>query len=76
MEEFGTDWWPIGRDINGTVANGSGLWQSLGGRGMPVTAMYDASGTLVFNRTGEMNESFLRSEIAQNFGIVGAGGLG
>lgn len=70
VEEFGTDWWPIARDINGTVGNGAGLWQSLSGQGMPVTAMYDAAGNLVFNRTGEMSEAILRNELATRFGIV------
>lgn len=69
VEEFGTDWWPIARDINGTVGNGAGLWQSLSGRGMPITAMYDANGALVFNRTGTMSESLLRSELDTRFGV-------
>jgi cytochrome c biogenesis protein CcmG, thiol:disulfide interchange protein DsbE len=70
VEEFGTDWWPIARDINGSGKNGSGLWQTLSGQGMPITAMYDARGNLVFNRTGTMSESLLRTQIADLFGIT------
>jgi len=70
VDEFGTDHWPIARDINGTQANGSGLHGSLGGTGMPITAFYDASGNLVSVNNGTMNESSLRSAIATGFGIV------
>ncbi len=69
VDEFGTDDWPIARDINGTVANGSGLWQSLGGRGMPITAFYDSSGALVTVNNGAMNESRLRALLASEFGV-------
>lgn len=69
-EEFGTDWWPIARDINGTRANGSGLWQSLDGRVMPITAFYDADGRLVHTEPGGMTETGLRARIAQEFGVV------
>jgi thiol-disulfide isomerase/thioredoxin len=70
VEEFGTDWWPIARDINGTRADGSGLWGSLGGRGMPITAFYDANGGLVEVNNGAMSEGGLRGIIAQEFGIA------
>lgn len=69
-EEFGTDWWPIARDINGSRANGSGLWQSLDGRVMPITAFYDAAGRLVYTEAGAMTESGLRARIAQEFGVA------
>jgi thiol-disulfide isomerase/thioredoxin len=69
VEEFGTDTWPIARDINGTVGNGSGLWQSLGGRGMPITAFYDSAGQLVNVNNGAMNESNLRAILVSEFGI-------
>lgn len=68
--EFGTDWWPIARDINGTRANGSGLWENLDGRVMPITAFYDARGELVHVESGGMTESGLRGRIAAEFGLV------
>ncbi len=69
-EEFGTDWWPIARDINGTRANGSGLWQTLDGNVMPITAFYDAGGRLVYTEHGGMTENSLRAVLAREFGIV------
>lgn len=69
VEEFGTDTWPIARDINGTVGNGSGLWQSLGGRGMPITAFYDANGGLVNVNNGAMSENQLRAILAAEFAV-------
>ena len=70
VDDFGTDWWPIAQDINGREGGGSGLWDSLGGRGMPITAFYDAAGRLVFTNQGAMSEGGLRGVIAQEFGIT------
>ncbi len=70
VEEFGTDWWPIARDINGPRGGGSGLWDSLGGRGMPITAFYDADGRLTSTINGSTDEGGLRSRIATDFGIT------
>ena len=70
VDEYGTDWWPIARDINGTRAGGSGLWESLDGFAMPVTAFYDASGRLVSTNPGAMSEGQLRAEISRLFGVA------
>jgi thiol-disulfide isomerase/thioredoxin len=70
VNDHGVNDWPIARDINGTGSNGSGLHGNLGGRGMPITAFYDAAGNLVEVNNGAMNESSLRQAIASNFGIV------
>ena len=70
VEEFGTDWWPIARDINGPRSGGSGLWDSLGARGMPITALYDAEGQLTSTINGATDDGGLRARIADDFGIV------
>ena len=68
VEKYGTDWWPIARDINGPQSGGSGLHDSLNGRGMPITAFYDAQGRLT-STAGVMNEGTLRAQISRDFGI-------
>lgn len=70
VDEFGTDWWPIARDINGPQSGGSGLWRSLGASGMPITAFYDADGRLTGTINGATDEGGLRSQIARDFGIT------
>lgn len=70
VEDHGVADWPIARDINGTRANGSGLHGNLGGSGMPITAFYDASGSLVRVNNGAMNETSLRNTIRGLFGVV------
>lgn len=66
--EFGVDWWPLARDINGSQGGGSGLWESLGGTGMPITAFYRADGTLA-RVASFLSESNLRAIISEEFGI-------
>ena len=66
--EFGVDWWPLARDINGSQGGGSGLWGSLGGTGMPITAFYRADGTLA-RVASFLSESNLRAIISVEFGI-------
>ncbi len=69
VDKFGTDWWPIAKDINGQQSGGSGLWRNLGGTGMPITAFYDANGNYLNTINGAMDEGRLRSSIASLFGI-------
>ncbi|RMH74345.1 MAG: TlpA family protein disulfide reductase, partial [Actinomyces sp.] len=67
--QFGTDWWPLARDINGRQGGGSGLFDSLGGTGMPITAFYRADGSLAFVQRGAMSETDLRAVIRTEFGV-------
>lgn len=59
--------WPLARDVGGR--NGSGLHDALGGRGMPITAFYDAEGNLVDFAGGELTEADLRQRIETLYGI-------
>ncbi len=63
----GLDWWPLARDIGG--GTGSGLSTALGARGMPLTAFYDANGTLLRVQIGAMSEPQLRDMIRTLYGI-------
>jgi cytochrome c biogenesis protein CcmG, thiol:disulfide interchange protein DsbE len=58
--------WPLARDIGGR--NGSGLHQALGGRGMPVTAFYDAEGNLLHVDLGALPEPALRQRLDDLYG--------
>ncbi|MFQ5556142.1 MAG: TlpA family protein disulfide reductase [Acidimicrobiales bacterium] len=70
-EQFGTDWWPLARDINGSRSGGSGLWEALGNRrGMPITAFFDAEGRLVHVENGAIDEQTLRALIQREFGVT------
>ena len=69
-EEFGVDWWPLARDINGVQGGGSGLYDSLNGFGMPITAFYDESGRLAHVERGSLTERALRGLIEREFGVV------
>ncbi len=69
VDDFGTDWWPIAKDINGQQSGGSGLWRSLGGTGMPITAFYDANGNYLDTVNGAMDEARLRSAMSTLFGV-------
>ncbi len=69
VDKFGTDWWPIAKDINGQQSGGSGLWRNLGGTGMPITAFFDANGNYLNTVNGAMDEGRLRSSISGLFGI-------
>ncbi len=66
-ERHGVTFWPLARDVGGR--NGSGLHDALGGRGMPVTAFYDAEGDLVDFAGGELTEGDLRQRIETLYGI-------
>ncbi|MDQ6846138.1 MAG: redoxin domain-containing protein [Candidatus Dormibacteraeota bacterium] len=65
--QYGIDGWPLARDVGGTQA--SGLHDSLGARGMPVTAFYDSSGRLLSVVPGAIGEDDLRARIRALFGI-------
>ena len=60
-ERHGITWWPLARDIGGR--DGSGLHDALGGRGMPITAFYDAEGELVDFVGGALDEDDLRERL-------------
>lgn len=66
-ERHGITWWPLARDIGGR--NGSGLHAALGGRGMPVTAFYDADGAVLHVDAGALPERTLRSRLEQLYGV-------
>jgi thiol-disulfide isomerase/thioredoxin len=59
----------LAKDIAGTRRNG--LYRNLGGTGgMPITAFYDAEGTLVDTSFGEMNSNSLAQALA-GLGVSG-----
>lgn len=60
-ERHGITHWPLARDVGGR--NGSGLHQALGGRGMPITAFYDADGQLLHVDLGALPERVLRQRL-------------
>lgn len=64
---FDIDWWPLARDIGG--GDGSGLHDALGGRGMPITAFYDAGGKLVDFAGGALSEPALRARLRSLYGV-------
>ncbi len=67
-ERTGIDDRVLARDINGN--GGNGLYFSLGGTGgMPVTAFYDAAGTLVHVDLGELSSSVLSERLAILYGL-------
>lgn len=65
--QFGVDWWPIARDVDGQQA--SGLHDALGGQGMPISAFYDADGKLLHVSLGALSERSLRATLQQYFGV-------
>jgi cytochrome c biogenesis protein CcmG, thiol:disulfide interchange protein DsbE len=69
-ERPGITHWPLARDIGGR--NGSGLHQALGGRGMPITAFYDAQGNLLHVDLGALPEPALRQRLDDLYGSVTA----
>lgn len=69
-ERHGIEWWPLGRDVGGPFAGGSGLWRDLGGgRGLPGTAFYDEQGSLLSFNPGVLSEVDLRAQLAQYYGV-------
>ena len=60
--------WPLAKDIGGT--NGSGLSTgTFGMRGSPMTAFYDAEGTVVHVQRGGISGAQLKVAIQDLFGI-------
>jgi thiol-disulfide isomerase/thioredoxin len=60
--------WPLAKDIGGT--NGSGLSTgTFGMRGSPMTAFYDAEGTVVHVQRGGISGAQLKGAIQDLFGI-------
>ena len=66
-ERHGITDWPLAHDVGGR--NGSGLHQALGGRGMPITAFYDAQGNLLHVDLGTLPERALRQRLDDLYGI-------
>ena len=67
-ERHDITWWPLARDTGGR--QGSGLHESLGGRGMPITAFYDAEGNLLHVDGGALPEPALRDRLEQLYGLT------
>lgn len=57
----------LARDIGGR--QGSGLHAALGGRGMPITAFYDADGQLVDVAGGALPDDALFERLRQLYGV-------
>ena len=57
----------LARDIGGR--EGSGLHAALGGRGMPITAFYDADGTLLDVAGGALPDDALFDRLRQLYGV-------
>jgi len=61
----------LAKDINGT--DGNGLYRSVGGTGgMPITAFYDARGTLVDRSYGALTGGLLDQKLQQLYGARAA----
>jgi thiol-disulfide isomerase/thioredoxin len=58
--------WPLAADIG---PRGNDLHAALGGRGMPITAYYDADGSLVHVDPGAIDEATLRQRLAELFSV-------
>jgi thiol-disulfide isomerase/thioredoxin len=67
-ERHGITWSPLARDVGGR--QGSGLHQALGGRGMPISAFYDAGGDLVRVDPGALDEATLGARLRDLFGVA------
>ncbi len=57
----------LAKDTGGR--QGSGLHDALGGRGMPITAFYDADGALVDGVGGALSEDVLLDKLNQLYGV-------
>lgn len=57
----------LARDVGGR--QGSGLHASLGGRGMPITAFYDADGALVDVASGALPDDALFERLRQLYDV-------
>lgn len=60
--------WPLARDVDG-VQN-SGLHDSLGGRGMPITAFYSEDGRVLEVSPGALTEQELADTLQRLYGIT------
>lgn len=58
----------LARDTGGR--QGSGLHAALGGRGMPITAFYDADGTLLDVANGALPEDALLERLRELYGVA------
>jgi thiol-disulfide isomerase/thioredoxin len=65
-ERHGITWWPLAKDIG---SRGNDLHAALGGRGMPITAFYDADGKLLHVDPGALDEATLRQRLADLYEI-------
>jgi thiol-disulfide isomerase/thioredoxin len=65
-ERHGITWWPLASDIG---SRGGDLHAALGGRGMPITAFYDADGELLHVDPGALDEGTLRERITTLYDI-------
>ena len=57
----------LARDVGGDPP--SQLWSSFGSQGLPVTAFYDATGTLVDFAGGMLTQADLEQRLQTNFGL-------
>jgi len=69
-KEFKIDWWPLAKDVGGSTPGGSGFHDALGGRGMPVTVFYDASGKQVFFAGGALSERAFAQKLNDLYGVT------
>ncbi len=65
--ESGVTDWPLARDAGGRDEDG--LARSYGARGLPVTAFYNADGTIAEIDFGELDEAKLAAKLLELFGV-------
>jgi thiol-disulfide isomerase/thioredoxin len=65
-ERHGITWWPLAKDIG---SRGNDLHAALGGRGMPLTAFYDADGNLLHVDPGALDEATLRQRLTDLYDV-------
>jgi thiol-disulfide isomerase/thioredoxin len=66
-ESTGIDVWPLVRDVGGN--DGRGLSTAFGARGMPLTVIYSADGTVADVQLGAQLAPQLRAKLVGLFGI-------
>jgi thiol-disulfide isomerase/thioredoxin len=64
---FGIDWWPLARDVGGT--HGSGLHDTFGGIGMPITVFYDQNDRVLYVAPGAIPEPDLRAKLRELYHV-------
>lgn len=67
-QQYGIAWWPLAQDVDG--ANNSGLHDNYGVQGMPVAALYDATGHLVEVVPAAFTQATLAAQLKSDFGIT------